>query len=263
MSVWRIGFAAFRAGTVCLLAALCWAAPAWAGSQYAIVSSEPPSEDFPPGKVLSVGDRLTVPEGAVVTLLGEDGSVAAIPGPADVAITEDAVETSGPADKAVQEEKRSTLSKIAGLLAGEHKRNESLGVSRGVAGRPKPEGLDDPWALSVHRSGAGCSRDGEVVLGRKDARNAISLSVRVDGKPDGLDTVWKSGEAKFSLPPELSGGAGKLAVQADKDFASIEVKALPPGVNQKNPLDVLGWLIASGCESQAVTFTRQLAREAQ
>ncbi len=263
MSVWRIRFASFRAGSLCLLAALCWAAPSFAGSQYAIVSAEPPSDDFPPGKVLGVGDRLTVAAGSVVTLLGEDGSVAAIPGPADVVVTEDAVETSAPADKAAQEEKRSTLSKIAGLLAGEHKRNESLGVSRSFSGRPKPEGLDDPWVLSVHQSGPGCSRDGEIVLGRRDPKNAISLSVKVDDKPAAADIVWRSGEAKFALPAQMSIGASKLAVQADKDFASIEVKMLPQSVNQKNPLDVLGWFIASGCERQAVAFTRQLAREAQ
>ncbi|MEC9344442.1 MAG: hypothetical protein VYD64_11425, partial [Pseudomonadota bacterium] len=114
--------AAFPVSAFLLVAGLvaAWIAPALpaaAASQYVVISAEPSSGDFPAGRVLGVGDSVNVPGDTTVTLLGEDGSVVAIPGPAHVAVTEVALETTGEtADNT--EKNRNTLSKLATLLAG-------------------------------------------------------------------------------------------------------------------------------------------------
>lgn len=245
-----------------LALALAPAAPAIAGSQYVIVSAEPASDAFPAGKLLAPGDTLNVPEGTIVTILGEDGSVNAIPGPAEVAVTEDAV-TTGSRSTEPEDAKRTTLSKIADLLAGERERAESLGVSRGFNDRPKPEGLDDPWAVSVHDSAAACIRDGELVLARKDPANAIGLSYRIGEAEAVKDQVWRSGESKFTVDHLALPSDTQMVVEAGKEFAKIELRFLPESINLKNPLDVMGWMIESGCDRQAIAFARDLARNAQ
>jgi hypothetical protein len=246
-----------------LLAVLAFAPNAVAaGAQYLIVSAEPASGEFEPGRVLAPGDTLVVPEGTVVTLLGEDGSINAIPGPAEVEVTDEAVKTDS-RSSADPDANRSTLSKIAGLLAGERDRAESLGVSRGFADRSNLAGLDDPWTVSVHESGPGCVRDGEVVLARKDAANAIGLSFRIGDREPVADIVWPSGEAKFKLDTTVLPTEREILVDADKDFAKIALNLKPDAVNLKNPLDVMGWMIDSGCQRQAVAFIKALARTNQ
>jgi len=239
-----------------------WPGPAEAGSQYVIVAVEPASHALPPGRVLDVNDRLDVPEGTVVTLLGEDGSVSAIPGPASVVVTEDAVETTG-SDAEEQAEKRSTLAKIAGLLAGERERAESLGGSRVLSAAAEPEGLEDPWTVSIHASGPACIRDGEIVLARESAGDAIPLTVRAEKGAAVSDLVWPAGEAKFKLPAEISTESSAIAVKAGDEAARVALHRLPEEINAQNPVDVIGWMLASGCERQALAYARRLSHEAR
>jgi hypothetical protein len=246
-----------------LLATPFLSVPAFAGSQYVIVSVEPAAEDYAPGLVLDLNDSIHVPSGTVVTLLGEDGSVNAIPGPADITVTEDAVETAGSGESDSQERKRSTIAKLADLLAGEQKSADSLGVARGLGSRPKPRGLDDPWVISVHEDGAGCIRAGEIRLGRKTDTETISVSVAGDsgGAPQIL--TWRQGEADLQLPEGISAEQGSLTIKAGVNQAVIQLRPLPQSVNPQNPIDVLGWMISESCDGQALAFTRQLVIEAQ
>jgi hypothetical protein len=245
-----------------LLAAI-FSGPAYAGSQYVIVSVEPAAENYAPGLVLDLNDSIHVPSGTVVTLLGEDGSVNAIPGPADITVTEDAVETAGSGERDAQQRKRSTIAKLADLLAGEQKSADSLGVARGLGSRPKPRGLDDPWVVSVHQDGAGCIRAGQIRLGRKTDTETISVSVGSDrgGTPQIL--TWRQGEADLQLPEGFGAEQGALTVQAGSNHVVIQLKPLPQSVNPQNPIDVLGWMISESCDGQALAFTRQLVIEAQ
>jgi hypothetical protein len=246
-----------------LFLAMCGAAlpaPAVAGTQYVIVASEPQADDFPAGRVLEVGEKIVIPQGTVLTLLGEDGSVNAIPGPAEIEITQDAVTTNnrsaGQSDPA-----RSTLSKIASLLAGDRERAESLGVSRSFAGGATLDGLADPWTLSVHESAPACIKDGEVVFARKDGANAISLSFRIGNGETVKDVVWKSGEAKFPVNTAASPTDSEILVEAGKDFATLELHSMPDSIDLKNPLAVMGWMIDSGCDRQALAFVRSLGSQ--
>ncbi len=231
-----------------------------AGSQYVVVSAEPAAESYQPGKILNVGDKIIIPAGTVVTLLGEDGSVNAIPGPVSITVTEDAVETVAGSDV---EKKRSTISKIAGLLAGEKKNADSLGVARSMNKRPKPRGLDDPWVISMHTDGNGCAHKDEVRLGRKADTNEIDLTVTGDEGSEPFETKLEKGVSEVVVPDAVPMKNGEIFVKSGRNSAVIVVHQLPGEVNPQNPVDVLGWMIEKGCEGQALAFTRQLVLEAQ
>lgn len=236
---------------------------AQAGSQYVVVAAEPPAEDYQPGRVLEVSDTIVIPAGTVVTLLGEDGSVNAIPGPASITVTEDSVEMTGEDDVDEREKKRSTISKLAELLSGDKKNADSLGVARSFGARPKPRGLDDPWVVSMHDDGTGCIRDGEIRLGRKADTDVLSIAITGDDAGSEKILTWRKGEADLVVPSTIPVEKGEIFVRAGTERARISLKALPESVNIQNPVDVLGWMMESGCQGQALAFTRQLVIEAQ
>jgi hypothetical protein len=236
---------------------------AFAGSQYIVIKSEPVLDTFPLGKIFVVNDVLSVPDGATVTLLGEDGTVTAVPGPAQVLVTADAAPGAAAPDPAKLEQNRSTLSKIGSLLAGEQARTETLGVSRSIGSGNKPRGLDDPWALSADQSGAGCYRKDGVVLARKDEKAAAKVTLRVDGGTPVTGLVWQAGEATLPLPQPVPDGAKRLVLEVGSAFAAIDLHALPDEINEKDPLQLVGWMIEKGCARQAAAFLGQLAAEAK
>ena len=236
---------------------------AWAGSQYVVVSAEPASEEFPPGLILEVDDSIIVPEGTVVTLLGEDGSVNAIPGPASITVTEESVETDG-ADGGDGDQKRSAISKISALLSGEKENADTLGVARNLTGdKPKPRGLVDPWVVSIHGDGPGCVRDSEIRLGRNDDGETLSVSLEGDKGSEPRILTWRSGEPELTVPESLPIDAGEIFVRAGTMRSLITINSVPQEINMKNPVAVLGWMIETGCEGQALAFSRQLVLEAQ
>jgi len=239
------------------------ATPARAGSQYVIVGSEPSSDAFEPGKILEVEDTIEIPEGTIVTLLGEDGSVNAIPGPARITVTEDAVQADGGADPAKAEEKRSALSQIASLLSGERGNADTLGATRSFSGKQKPQGLNDPWAVSVHGGGHGCVRGETVVLARSDADKAAALTV--DNGEGGVlkGAEWKEGESQFELPADIPATSAEIEIRHNGQRSLVQLHLVPDAINQKNPVEVMGWMITSGCEGQALAMTKQLTAEAQ
>jgi len=245
--------------------ALWLAAPfaANAASQYIVIKSEPALDAFPMGKIFVVNDVLTVPEGATVTLLGEDGTVTAVPGPAQVMVTADAAPGAAAPDPAKLEQNRSTLSKIGTLLSGEQARTETLGVSRSIGSGSKPQGLDDPWTLSADQSGAGCYKRGGVSLARRDDKAAAEVSLRVDDSSPVTGLVWQAGEATLALPQPLPDGAKRIVLEVGSAFAAIDLHVLPAGIDEKDPLQLVGWMIEKGCGRQAAALLGQLAVEAQ
>jgi hypothetical protein len=238
------------------------AGPAYAASQYVVISAEPASGDFPAGKVLVVGDSIVVPENSTVTLLGEDGSVVAIPGPVNVAVTEDALETSGEtADKA--EKNRSTLSKLATLLAGNQKSASSLGVSRGFNAKQEVKGLANPWVLSIHESAQGCVLNEPLRLGRSSPVKAISIEVEGENNDKVAQLNWPAGESVIELPEKFAPSAREIVVRAGGKSVLIDLNLIPDNVRPDDPMAVLGWMVEKGCDGQALAFTRLLVHQAQ
>ncbi len=189
---------------VTAIAALLVTAPhVAAGSQYVILSAEPAADELPPGKLFVPSDVINVPAGTVVTLLGEDGSVSPISGPGAFVVTEDALTSDSSQRATLAQKGPSKLALIAGLLANERQRTDSIGGSRTTADQSKPSGLDDPWAVSIDESAPGCIRNGEMVLAREGIGQRAVFSVRLgDGEPlNGM--VWSAGKLTYSLPDPI------------------------------------------------------------
>ncbi|AZO08477.1 MULTISPECIES: hypothetical protein [unclassified Mesorhizobium] len=229
-----------------------------AGSQYVVLSAEPAVDELPPGKLFMPSDVINVPAGTVVTLLGEDGSVNPISGPGAFVVTEDRLVPDGSERAADGQAGPSSLALIAGLLTNERKRSESIGSARAIPNHSQPRGLDDPWAISIEESAPGCIRNGEVVLTRQAVGDSAVLSVRVGhGEPlNGL--VWNADRLTFSLPDPIPAEVKSIVVETNKTSALIEIKMFPENAVLENPLEVLGWMVSSGCKRQALAFVRQL-----
>jgi hypothetical protein len=231
-------------------------AAALAGSQYVIISTEPAAEGLAPGRVLKVDDSFDVPEGVTVTLLGEDGTVSAVPGPANITITDDGV---GAADNG---EKRSAFAKVAGLLAGENKNAQSLGASRGVNDGSGEAPRIEPWAIPVDRDGNGCARAGEVLIGRDNARTAQSIALEAKGERL-ANLNWPQGESLLTLPGDKIAVLPEFEIRASGKATLVLLHRLPAEVSESDTLAVLGWMIDNGCDRQAVAFARSLAQAAK
>ncbi|MFZ1813790.1 MAG: hypothetical protein WBO55_03065 [Rhizobiaceae bacterium] len=234
---------------------------ALAQSQYVIIGAEPASEEFATGRVLSPVTELRIPAGTVVTLLGEDGSVHKVPGPAEIVVTEDDISTS--ATKGEEEgDNRSTLSKLASLLAGETKDADSLGVARSFGSQTDPKGLADPWVLSVHKSGEGCVKGDAITIGRASQVGEISFSAQAD-KGEERNFTWAKGDNQFVLPDSISTKSSELYLRISGEDVLIDLHKLPDDVDLANPMAVMGWMLGEGCEGQALAFARELARKAE
>jgi hypothetical protein len=244
-------------------AVLVTAQRAVAGSQYVVLSAEPAMDELPPGKLFMPSDVINVPAGTVVTLLGEDGSVNPISGPGSFVVTEDALTPGSLQGATNAQEGPSKLDLIAGLLANERKRTASFGGSRSIPDQPTPSGLDDPWAVSIEESAPGCIRDGKMVLAREGIGQSAVFSIRIgDGEPfNGI--VWSAGKLTYSLPDPIPPEVKSVVVETNKTSASIEIKTFPENAVLENPLEVLGWMVSSGCKRQALAFVRQLVTKQQ
>ncbi|WFP65787.1 hypothetical protein [Mesorhizobium sp. WSM4904] len=230
-----------------------------AGSQYVVLSTEPVVDELPPGKVFAPSDVINVPAGTVVTLLGEDGSVNPISGPAAFVVTEDALTSKS--SQATGDGQASNLALIASLLTNERQRSESIGSARTTADQSRPSGLDDPWAISIEESAPGCIRNGEVVLARRGIGNRAVFSVRFGGGQALTGLIWNAGKPTYSLPDPIPAGVKSFVVETNKTSALIEIKVFPENAVLENPLEVLGWMVSSGCKRQALAFVHQLVTE--
>jgi hypothetical protein len=234
-----------------------------AGSQYVVLSTEPVVDELPPGKVFAPSDVINVPAGTVVTLLGEDGSVNPISGPAAFVVTEDALTPNSSPRAGDAHAGPSNLALIANLLTNERQRSESIGSARTTADQSKPSGLDDPWAISIEESAPGCIRNGDVVLARRWIGERVVFSVRFGGGQSLTGLVWSAGKPTYSLPDPVPAQVKSFVVETNETSALIEIKVFPQIAIPQNPLDVLGWMVTSGCKRQALAFVRQLVTKQQ
>lgn len=234
-----------------------------AGSQYVVLSTEPVVDELPPGKVFAPSDVINVPAGTVVTLLGEDGSVNPISGPAAVVVTEDALTSNSSQATGGGKAGPSNLALIASLLTKERQRSESIGSARTITGQSRPGGFDDPWAISIEESAPGCIRNGEVVLERRGIGESAVFSVRFGDGQSFNGLVWKAGKSTYALPDPVPDQVKSFVVETNKTSALIEIKVFPRNAVPENPLNVLGWMVSSGCKRQALAFVRQLVTKQQ
>ncbi|RWD81319.1 hypothetical protein [Mesorhizobium sp.] len=228
-----------------------------AADEYVVISAAPPTHDLPPGKLLTARDVIDVPAGTSVVLLGEDGSINPINGPATFVVVADALRSRDTADPASAN--TSTISLIAQLLANERDKTEIVGGSRNPADVFNEGRFLDPWSIPIEESAPGCIRDRELILERQRTEHGLMFSVRFDDRPAVTRLIWSAGEAIYSLDEPIPHGAKELSVEASGTSTRIEIKMAPAGIDLDNPVELLGWMITSGCTRQALASIRQIA----
>jgi len=240
----------------CISLAALFAGSAFAAENYVVISVNPDTDGLFVGKHYVPDDTIVIPPNVTISLLGEDGSVENLEGPASYVVTKEKL-PAGESESS-REEDQGKLAVIGYLLASENRRIESVGGTRGAGGLPKPLNIADPWAIPVDTSGQGCLRDGKVLIWRRDATETLRFAIRVgDSQRDGL--VWHSSENIFDASSYVPDSAQSFTIERDLSASQMSLNRMPTSASPANPLDTAAWMARSGCKQQAFAFVRQLA----
>ncbi|MBT8438263.1 MAG: hypothetical protein KJO91_00950, partial [Gammaproteobacteria bacterium] len=182
------------------LSVLFWYEKAYAAEQFVIIEVQPENSLVVLGKKYSVGDLIVIPNDTVVTLLGEDGSVTKVTGPATIKVTKDAIDRKS-SDNSTAQITVGALSKISEFLLRSRPDEIVFGGTRTVQ-----KGLSDPWVISIDGNGSGCFRDSAIGLRRLDARNRVTIALQFKEQPGEYLHTLAQQEFVVYLPPGLSEG---------------------------------------------------------
>jgi len=226
-----------------------------AAENYVIIAVDPASDELSVGDRFVPDDKISVPANVTVKLIGEDGSIKDLEGPATYIVTEEELPI-GETD-ASREEYQGKLAVIANLLTSDSRKVESIGGTRGT-GKAQSSHSADPWAIPVDTAGPGCLRDGRVLIWRQSASETESFAIRVDDvQHPGL--VWSGSADTFDVSRFVSVTATSLTVERGQNASRISLVRMAPNAVSTNPIDVAAWMASSGCTQQAFAFVRQLA----
>ncbi len=232
--------------TALALCLLLFASPAAAAeARFAVIAATDAGDALAPGTELTASDTISVPQGAVVTLIAEDGQIIRLEGPYEGTIDRSAkpATTGGAKD----------WSPIMALIAEGNDETSVLGAARGLDTASGVPGQPGVWQLSVDSSGPRCTRAGHVELWRRKAGRAVKVSVRSeDDRRRGLD--WRAGAHHLTLPDDFRVGEGRLLVSVGGDLRELTLHIAPQSLADAAPGKVLSWLIDRGCRRQALAL---------
>lgn len=212
--------------------------PAAAGSLLVMTSTDPA---VAPGTLVDDAAPITVAEGAEVSLLHEDGTIATITGP-----------FSGPPPATEGEPSPNLVTALSSLVGEGGVDTSDFGSVRGAAGS-----ADDPWTVDVSGSGHRCiMAGGKPTLWREGATTGtLGLlsgggSAALAWPEEGGSQPWPAtvpieDYADYGFVPDGSGSAAHVVLH-------IVPAALPSTAH------VAKWMAENGCRPQA----RKLLRNA-
>lgn len=226
-----------------------------AANQYVVLSTEPAEVVVPTGKVFNVGDTIDIPAGLIVTLLGDDGSINTVSGPANLLVTQDPL---GEAEQSAN--RQTTFGKVISLLLDGKTETTVLGAARSIG---TPKGMDVKsldWAVSMDVPGPACARDNSIILSRGATFELAVISA--DGSEGGVlgRMMWQGNQAFIKLPSEFLAVASEITVDMGTIRRSFHIMRLPAAINSDQSQAVLGWMLEKGCASQAINYARRLAK---
>ncbi|MFV3074504.1 hypothetical protein [Niveispirillum fermenti] len=197
-----------------------------------LVVVEASGTDLAAGATIDDKTALSLPDGARLVLIGEDGSQITLRGPF----------TGAPADAGT-----GATQQLAGLLSARGTDTTSLGAVRdGGPQAPLPE----PWLVDPAISGSACVRPGqEIVLWRADAAGPAGLTLMPADRAWTANAEWPAGEQRLALPELPIQDGGTLMFEIDGNAAAVTFHLLPPAVTA--PAMTVGWLAAKQCDRQA------------
>ena len=221
----------------------------------ACIEHDPPMANLPPGQVLKVDDQIDVPAGALLTLLGDDGTVATVGGPQRLVVTAEPE-----LDLAEAIKTRTTFQRISDLLLGSPDDGEVLGGRRSVGQSADGKDIIEPWALPVGYSGNGCLRNNAIELRRAKDLEERPVSVSINGETETSASHWPKNQNKLELPSLASGHIKTVEIRLGNEVTTFNIHMLPTEIEPGHGMDVLAWMLESGCRVQAISFARWLAQ---
>ena len=227
----------------------------FAGSEYVVVNVDPPGNEPTLGKLFKVGDVVHIGKGIVVSLLGDDGSVANLRGPADILVT-DSTSGRAQASTAVTAKAQSTLASISDLLTKGGSQVETIGASRSLDAELGP--VANPWTIQVEDATAGCIRDGQLQLGREENKT-VPVVIKLQDHAPITGLVWEENKVTFTLADRVPTNAKTLAITVGSVQSQISLSQLPDNINRQDNLQILQWMLTNGCTRQAKLLVRDIS----
>ena len=223
------------------------------GETSQLVVIESTAAELNPGQVVDGSKSLSLPAGAEVTLVGEDGMVTKLKGP-----------FSGiPVDGNAAKGDKKVVAALSRLFSSGAPGTSSLGAFRGYGASIEGQGLNPPdvWAVNVYNSESLCVPEGVTpMLWRPDPGRDLSLIVLhlSTGKEDTVgfaanvhDTPWPK------KVPILDGGEYSLRDAGNMWERKLVLKTVPKDL----PTEAHGiaWMADNGCLRQAKARVEKLA----
>lgn len=240
--------------TVPAMAVSIWASSGFAASEYVVVAVDPPAGTPALGSLYRLGDLLHVDRGATITLMGDDGSVRAVAGPADIVLTDDASDASSTSGEPA--EGSSKLAQLADLLAVAEIQVHTIGGSRGISAQAQAD--LEPWSVPVEDGVFGCIRDRKLELWRAPGTRA-AVYISYDNKPIVLGLIWDADRSRLTVPGTVPANAESVVVGIDDKSYRLTLKHLPSDVRQHDHLGLYAWMVGNACFVQASALIRRLA----
>lgn len=229
-----------------------------AANQYVVVFSEPASTAFPIGKVIRINDTISVSLGTTITLLGDDGSINTVRGPASLVVVEEQITATEEVTK-----NRSIFERISDLLIGSRSSSDSLGATRSARDKGTSNAFVNPWAISIHEHGPACVRPDRILLTRSLDLSEMPFTIIADKSKKAESFVWAKDASVFELPYPLVEQASEIIISAGLTVRFAKLNRLPADVDQTNVMSVLGWMLDNNCKAQAIIFARAIVEAPQ
>lgn len=227
-----------------------------AANKYVVIAVDPPIASLPLGHVLKVDDQIDLPTGALLTLLGDDGTLATVGGPQRLVVTAEPESNSAEAIKT-----RTTFQRISDLLLGSPDVGEVLGGRRSVGQSAGGKALIEPWALPVGYSGNGCLRSNAIELRRARDPEERPVSVSINGETEVAASHWPKNQNKLELPSLASYHIKTVEIRLGNEVTTFNIHMLPTEIEPGHGMDVLAWMLESGCRVQAISYARWLSEK--
>jgi hypothetical protein len=208
-----------------------------AAAELLVLSSTAP--DIKTGEIVDGAMSLSLPAGARVTLVGQDGQTVTLEGPFE------GVPSGGAAagDPGL-------LAKLSALVGGPSQDASSLGAVRSAGGGTKSAG---PWVVDISRSGHHCVKaDGAPELWRPGKDQAGTLALKRLSPAKRTKTTWPRGQATLPWPERMSftDGATYMARMRGGSTAKRLVMHVVPA-DLPNDVHRAVWMADAGCVGQA------------
>jgi hypothetical protein len=221
------------------------AAPVLAAEAVLLASTAP---GYTPGTAVEAGEKLSLPDGASVTLLFRSGQMLKLRGPAEATIEMPAPSRSEGLASAMAEAFR-----LRGVDASVIGATRALGVA---PPRPQPQDV----SVELQRSGTYCVSPADSVWLVRATTGPNELSLRRRGSERSL--AWPAGAARIEWPSDVAIEDGdSFEVVAEGRALSMLTFRTVAGAAPSDPASIAEGVLL-GCHEQNEAALRRLARSA-